>query len=239
MVENIKWLRNLYARFDADVKRLHDIESTWLACRKCPDGFCCSRGTYVFPQNSNPFLIEDWWLMLEYVRDNFGASDKERLARHIISKRTACIFLFNNRCSVYSVRPWGSRIHPYTINVSANNEFFPAGKIELPSCPSLASAFGLKRDEKVIQTPAVIERPADGSLVKVKLKKHRPVWVIDTSDYVKEYQEFARNKEIIPADEVERFLMLAEQAGGDYGVLLRVYLEQVLGMRQNLRLVPS
>ena len=136
VAENIAWLRGLYARFDEDVKLLHRVENAWLPCKKCPDGHCCGRNSFISLQRrSNPFALEDWWLMLDFVRRNFSAEDKKQLARNIISKGAACIFLFKNRCSLYTDRPWGSRIHPYVINFSESGSLFPEGKIALPSLP--------------------------------------------------------------------------------------------------------
>jgi Fe-S-cluster containining protein len=237
--ENIAWLREFYARFDEDVKLLYSLETTWLPCIKCLDGHCCGRNSYVsLRRQTNPFAVEDWQFMLEYVRDNFSPEDKKQLAKNIVSSRSACIFLFKNRCSVHPNRPWGSRIHPYTICLSKTSDLLPAGKIALPSCPALASAFGLKVDERVIQAPEVIEKHPVGRLVKVKLKKHKPVWLLDASDYLGEYEKYVQQRNPVTAEDIERLLKLAESVGGEFGGLLRVYLEQVLGLRRNLRLLP-
>ncbi len=177
--------------------------------------------------------------MLEYVRDNFTPDDKKQLAKNIISNRSACIFMFNSRCSVYPNRPWGSRIHPYAISFAESASLFPSGKIEVPSCPSLASVFSLKTDEEAIQEPQVIERHTGGRLVKVKLKKHRPLWLIDISEYVMEYEGYLGIRSPIVPGDIASLLDLAENAGGEYGGLLRLYLEQTLGLRGPIKLVPS
>ena len=240
IAENIEWLRGFYARFDEDIEYLHQIESTWLPCKKCPDGHCCGRNSYFSLQrHSNPYVIEDWRLMLDYVSKNFSAEEKKQLAKNIVSSRTACIFMFQNRCSVYQNRPWGSRIHPYAISFAESASLFPAGKIAVPSCPSLAPVFGIKTDEEVVQVPEVIERHSVGHLVKVKLKKHRPVWLIDISEYVKEYEDYLSIRRPIVSGDIASLLDLAESAGGEYGGLLRLYLEQILGLRGPIELIPS
>jgi Fe-S-cluster containining protein len=236
--ETSDWLLSLYQRFNEDVKRLNQLEPFWQICNRCPDGHCCGTNSYVSLKSSgNPFLIEEWWLMLEFVRDRFSDKDKKQLALNIISNRAACIFLFKNRCSVHSIRPWGSRIHPYTINFYDKATSFPAGEIALPSCPSMAYAFGLKTNEMLVQRPQIIERADDGTLVRVKLKKHKPVWLIDASRYVMERENRAATR---PASSLTRqqLLELAESAGGAYGGLLRIYLEMILGIRTNVRFLP-
>lgn len=238
IAETANWLRSFYRRFDEDIKLLYRVEPFWQICQKCPDGHCCGQNSYIsLKRNGNPFFIEDWWLMLEYVRDKFNAEDRKQLALNIISKRTACIFLFNNRCSVHPSRPWGSRIHPYTISICANTALFPAREIALPSCPSLASAFGLKVNEVFVQKPQVITRAKDGHLVLVKLKKHKPLWLIDADDYLQQYERHIPRVGMVTT-EWQELLELAEKAGGNYGGLLRLYVEQVLGLRKNVMLVP-
>ena len=236
--EKILWLQDFYQRFDDDAKGLYQKERVWAVCQKCPDGWCCGRNSSLsLKRRGNPFLVEDWSLMLEHVRTHFTAEEKKQLAKNVISQRSACIFLFNNRCRVYASRPWGSRLHPYTINFTENALAFPVGQIALPTCPSLATPFGLKMDAELIQTPRVIER--SGALVLVKLHKHRPVWLLDISDYVSEYGEKGANRKI-SGEELGQLLNLAHLAGGEYGELLRIYLETVLGLRSNVRLVsPS
>ena len=173
--------------------------------------------------------------MLEHVRTRFTSAEKKQLAKNIISQRPSCIFLFQNRCQVYASRPWGSRLHPYTINFAENGFAFPVGQIALPACPSLASAFGLKTDAELVQMPPVLERTE--TMVLVKLHKHKPIWLLDISCYVREYAEHGAIRKI-SGEELGQLLELARLAGGEYGDLLRLYLEMVLGLRPNLRLVP-
>ncbi|MCL2149768.1 MAG: YkgJ family cysteine cluster protein [Dehalococcoidia bacterium] len=234
--ENILWLQDFHRRFEIDVKELHRRESIWAACQKCPDGWCCGRNSYIsLKRRSNPFIVDDWYLMLEHVRTRFTPAEKKQLAKNVISQRSACIFLFQNRCRVYASRPWGSRMHPYAINFAENIFAFPVGKIALPTCPSLATAFGLKTDEKLVQMPQVIDRAE--ALVLVKLHKHKPIWLLDASCYVQEYTERGVGRKITGV-ELEQLLILARLAGGEYGELLRLYLEVALGLRADARLVP-
>jgi Fe-S-cluster containining protein len=239
ILENTEWLRDFYARYEEDENALHSVERTWAVCKKCPDGYCCGKNSFIsLKRRSNPFILEDWWMMLEQVRDNFSREQKKILAKNIISSREACIFLFNNRCSVYRSRPWGSRIHPYTINFYENKISFPTGKIALPSCPSLATAFGLKTDEELIQAPQLLNKSGGNNLVQVKLRKHKPVWLLDISTYLEEYERRSNGRQV-STSELEQLLELATQSGGDYGDLLRIYLEMVLGLRPNIRLEPA
>jgi Fe-S-cluster containining protein len=236
--ETTSWLQSFYQKFDADVNHLGQLEPFWHACRKCPNGYCCGTNSYIsLKSKNNPFLIEDWWLMLEYVRDNFSPQDKKQLARNIVSSRKACIFLFNNRCAVHPNRPWGSRIHPYAINFAENTIRFPVGEIALSSCPGMASAFGLKLGETLVQKPQVITTAEGGSLVLVKLRKHKPLWLIDVSKYILELQQFAAAKQT-SSIHLQQLLDLAQEVGGDFGDLLKLYLEMTFGIRTNVRLIP-
>jgi Fe-S-cluster containining protein len=236
--ETTNWLQSFYKNFDVDVEHLSQLEPFWHVCRKCADGYCCGTNSYIsLKSKSNPFLIEDWWLMLEYVRDNFSMQEKKQLARNIISNRKACIFLFNNRCRVHPNRPWGSRIHPYTINFAENAIRFPVGEIALSSCPSMASAFGLKMGETLVQRPQVIKRAEGDSLVLVKLRKHKPLWLIDVSKYILQFEQYAAIKQTSTTD-LQQLFELAQKAGGDYGDLLKLYLEMIFKIRTNVRLIP-
>ena len=184
MHDNIAWLADFRERFDEDVRRLMEKEPLWQKCRNCPDGYCCGHGIYpVTMSRVNPFRLEEWWMMLDYVKANFSENDKKQLIRNVLSKRPDCIFRFGNRCSVHPARAWACRVHPYTISYHPNPEYFPSGQIALPSCPALAPAFGIKRDEEVIQSPSVLARDEESRLVQVKLKKET-VWLVDATDYV-------------------------------------------------------
>ena len=60
--------------------------------------------------------------------------------------------------------------------------------------------------------------------------------MIDASRYVAEFDEHSRNNS--STGEIQQLLGLAKEAGNEFGSLLQVYLEMVLGLRPNVRLVP-
>ncbi|MDD5604904.1 MAG: hypothetical protein PHX29_03205 [Dehalococcoidales bacterium] len=228
--DSLAWLTEFRERFDEDVRRLTAKEPLWQKCRNCPDGHCCGHDIYpVTVSRINPFRLEEWWLMLEYVKNYFSEKDKKQLVRNILSKRPDCIFRFGNRCSVHPARAWACRVHPYTISFHANPDFFPIGQLALPSCPALASSFGIKKEEVVIQTPNVLAREPESRLVQVKLKKRRPVWLLDATDYVVEFERHAPGAER-PGEYWEALLALAGEAGSKGGVALQLYLENTQGV---------
>ncbi|MBN1368610.1 MAG: YkgJ family cysteine cluster protein [Dehalococcoidaceae bacterium] len=232
LLDNLNWLKDFKERFDKDVSLLLKKEPLWEKCRNCPDGYCCGHDIYpVTMSYLNPFRLEEWWLMLEYVKDNFTEGQKKQLVRNILSKRPDCIFLFGNRCSVHPARAWACRVHPYTISFHPSPDYFPVGKLALPSCPSLAPAFGVKRDEMLVQSPGVLSREEGGRLVQVKLKKRKPVWLLDASNYVKEFESRAPSEERTAA-EWEALLDLAGKAGSKGGIALQLYLEQMQGLKR-------
>jgi Fe-S-cluster containining protein len=218
---------DFYNRFEAETKLLYKTEPFWRVCQKCPDGYCCSRLTYsVATSEGNPFLIEDWTRMLEYVRDKYSPVQKDKLIRNILSHSENCVFLVDGRCSLHSARPWSCRTHPYTVSFQPNSGLFPVGELALPSCPALAASFGLKKDQLLVQSTLVIDRDPDSHLVKVKLKKHKPVWLIDASAFIKAYED-----KMPPADrpqaEWHALFSLAEEAGGEQGAVLARYVKKV------------
>jgi Fe-S-cluster containining protein len=226
--QNIDWLRDFRIRFDREVKTLYAAEQFWRACEKCASGYCC--GHKIFPvsqSKGNPFSAEEWWLNLEYVRDHFTPAEKKQLLQNIASKRPDCIFLFGNRCAVHPARSWACRVHPYAISYHPAPALFPVGELALPSCPALAPSFDLKTDEFLTQKPAPIARHAQGSLVKVKLRKHKPLWIIDASPYVKEYQSHVPVRAERPIGDWEQVMEMARQAAGDD---LARYVEFTQGM---------
>jgi Fe-S-cluster containining protein len=230
ITENLAWMRDFNRRFEAEVGSLYQKEPFWQVCRKCADGHCC--GTYVYPVlnrgRSNPFLAEDWWMKLEHARDHFSAADRKQLAANIMSTRPACIFLFGNRCAVHASRPWTCRFHPYAISFYAGQGQYPVGEIALPSCPGCASSFGIGVDETFVQKPAVLARDAKNPrLIQVKLKKRKPMWLLDASDYVEEYEKQVslREKEVPPWQDL---LTLAAEAGGAECDSLPYYVHKVL-----------
>ena len=220
------WLKDFYRRFEAEIGNLYERESFWRTCQNCPDGYCCSHATYIaLHRASNPYLYEDWWLMLEYIRDNFSAIEKRQLAGQIKAPGQTCIFLFGNRCGLHPVRSWTSRIYPYTVSFRANSRFFLDSQIELPSCPAMAEHFGLKTGQSCLQTVSPQARDAKSNLVLVKLRKYRPLWVIDASTYVQEYESHIPPEKTIP--EWQDLFNLAREAGGEEGELLSYYVENI------------
>jgi Fe-S-cluster containining protein len=231
LAEKSEWLKDFRKRFNDEVKLLYSAEPFWRACEKCADGYCCSHKIFPVQQSAgNPFSAEEWWLQMEYVLDHFSAEDKQQLVQNIISKRTACIFLFGNRCGVHSARTWACRVHPYVISYHPASNLFPVGELALPSCPALAASFGIKQDELVVQRPAPSAHHPAGSLVQVKLRKRKPLWVVDATPYVKELQKHVPLQKERPISDWEELLKLARQAGGKDGEILASYIELTQGL---------
>jgi hypothetical protein len=66
ITENLIWMCDINARFDEHVKELYKREPFWRLCSTCPDGHCCSKVIFpVLNRKGNPFLAEDWWMMLD------------------------------------------------------------------------------------------------------------------------------------------------------------------------------
>jgi len=230
LYDNLAWLRDFKERFDNDVRRLLDKEPLWSKCRNCPDGYCSGQDIYpVTMSRLNPFRLEEWWLQLEYVKDNFSEEDKKQLVRNILSKRPHCIFLFGNRCRVHPARAWACRVHPYTISFHDGQDYFPVGQLAIPSCPALAPAFGVMKDEIIVQHPNVLAQEPGTRLIQVKLKKRKPVWLLDATDYVKEFESRIPGEER-PAEDWEDLLALAGEAGSKGGIALQMYLEKMQGL---------
>lgn len=177
-----KWLLDLFQRFDCDIELLLNEEPFWKVCHQCPDGNCCTKPIV-------PTMGEEWSLIRNFVKERFSVDEKKKLLRNIKAKQLQCIFLVNNRCSIYPVRPWACRIFPYTISFYSSPITKQVGGLALPSCPTLASAFSLKVGELFFHRPPVLYRHSSGRLVKCKLKKHRPLWLIDISEYWHEYEQ--------------------------------------------------
>jgi hypothetical protein len=229
--QKAEWLKDLRKRFAGEVKLLYSVEPFWRACEKCADGYCCAHKIFpVLQSHGNPFNAEEWWLQLEYVRDHFTPEDKKQLVQNILSKRPDCIFLFGNRCGVHPARAWACRVHPYVISYYPSPALFPIGEIALPSCPTMAPSFDLKQDELLVQSPAPLAHHTDGNLVQVKLRKRKPMWVVDATPYVKEYQEHIPMQLERPISDWEELLALARQAGGKDAEILASYIEMTQGL---------
>lgn len=229
--EKTEWIKDFHQRFSKEVELLYRIEPFWHICNQCSDGYCCSQKTFFVSQiQINPFNVEEWWLQLEYVRDYFSSEQKKQLIRNVLSHRTACIFLFGNRCSVHPVRALACRVHPYVISYHPASHIFPVGKIAIPSCPNLASFFGIKQNAFVVQHPQPLERHTEGNLVKIKLRKRKPIWVIDATPYIEEYKQHIPHQLKRPISDLEELLELAHQAGGKDREILTDYIELTQGL---------
>jgi Fe-S-cluster containining protein len=226
------WYQGFCARFEKEIKLLLKVESFWKVCHECPDGYCCGR--YTLPlmiDNVNPFKTEEWWLILNYVKQNFSAQQRQTLLRNIniADKRKECIFLFGCRCSVHPARPWACRLYPYTISFRSSPVFFLVGGLALPSCPALAPAFGLKPGNSLIQNPDVLLRHSSGKLVKCKLKKRKPLWLIDASDYFQEYEASVSQCQETKTYDWAGLFELANEVWGKEGQLVFNYLRSSWG----------
>ncbi len=230
MLATVAWLKDFNLRFEAEVRRLAAVEPFWRPCQRCGDGACCSERTFAASALARqPFQVEDWWLMLEYVRDHFSPADRQQLAANILSRRPACIFLFGKRCSVYPARNFFCRLHPYTVSYHPT-DLFPVGRLALPSCQGYAPTFHLEVGELCLQEPKPVAR--DGRLVQLKLRKVRPLWLVDASDYVMEYAAHATTV-TKSEDEWRAFLNLAGEAAGKECPVLLPYLRQIFYARPN------
>ncbi len=230
--ENMAWIKDFRQRFDSDINYLTGKEPLWKTCAGCRDGHCCGHDIYPATVSQlNPYRLEEWWLMLEYVRDNFSVEEKKKLVRNVISDRPDCIFLFGNRCSIYPARAWSCRLHPFTISFHPSSRYFPTGEIALPSCPALSPVFGLKKDELFVQRPEVISKDRRHNLVQLKLKKHKPLWLMDATEYVEEYENHVTGDGYTTRD-WEALLDLAGQAGDKGGIILQLYIEKMQGIQR-------
>lgn len=231
LAQKAEWLRDFRQRFAGEVKQLYSVEPFWRACEKCADGYCCSHKIFpVLQSQGNPFNAEELWLQWEYVRDHFTAEDRKQLIQNILSKRPDCIFLFGNRCGVHPARVWACRVHPYAISYHPSPALFPVGEIALPSCPTLASSFDIKQDELLVQRPQPLEHSPEGNLVKIKLRKRKPIWVIDATSYVKEFQKRVPLRPERPITDWEELLALVRQAAGKDGEIAVSYIEMTQGL---------
>lgn len=226
------WLKDLRIRLDQDIRLLHSLEPFWHPCLKCPDGSCCWHGSYFASSVvCNPFIAVEWWIALEYVRDTFTVEDRKQLAHNILSNRTACVFLSGNRCKIYPGRPWTSRILPYTISFYLGKNILPPGEIALPSCPKYAPAFDIKVNELRVQQPQILSHSENKRLVQLKLRKHKPLWFLDASNYVGECESYLANREIKSTTSPwNDLLTLAEEAGKEQGDVLKLYLKKAMGL---------
>lgn len=220
------WLKSVFARLDEDIRQLHRVESFWHPCLKCGDGHCCWHESYLASGAAgNPFAPIEWWIALEHVSDNFSAVERKQLARNMLSKRTACVFLFGSRCQVYPARSWISRMHPYSIS------FFPGkmlseGEVAVPSCPKYAASFDIKINQLRVLRPNIASRSGDRRLVQVQMPKHKLVWYIDATDYMCEFETYLSHRSAESSGKSrEDLLHLAADAGKEQGAIFKKYIE--------------
>ncbi|MFA6771080.1 MAG: hypothetical protein WCS74_00355, partial [Dehalococcoidales bacterium] len=86
-----------------------------------------------------------------------------------------------------------------------------------------------KKNEIVVQSPAVLAKEPGSRLIQVKLKKRKPVWLLDATDYVNEFENRAGGEER-SAEDWEALLSLAGEAGSKGGIALQMYLEKMQGL---------
>jgi Fe-S-cluster containining protein len=176
------WLIQFYRRFDKEVRLLLSKEPFWKICHQCPDGDCCKKSLI-------PVMTPEWDNIVEYVKKNFPKRNKERYLENVMSQNIQCPFLFDSRCSVYSVRPWSCRIYPYIVSFYSTPLVIQSGNFIMPSCPTLAQSFGVNQGEISFCKAVSLERDKTGQLFKCQLQQPRPLWLIDASDYFQEYDK--------------------------------------------------
>jgi Fe-S-cluster containining protein len=174
------WLTQFYERFDEEVRLLLNKEPFWRICSSCPDGDCCRRIRV-------PVMSPEWENIVAYVKKNFSERNKNRYFKNVISQKAKCPFLFGNRCSVYSVRPWSCRIYPYVVSFYSTPLVIQSGNFIAPSCPTLAKPFGVIEGTISLCRAIPLEKDETGRLFKCQLERPRPLWMIDASDYFQEY----------------------------------------------------
>jgi len=208
-----QWLINFFKRFDSEIQFLYKEEPFWKSCYKCVDSHCCKKPTL-------PIMAAEWDLIRDFVQEQFLPKNKERLLQKIESPSLECIYLVGNHCSVYPVRPWICRLFPYTISFYSSPITTQVGGIALPSCPTFVQIFGLKVDELFFQYPKVLTRHRGNNLVQCKLKKHRPLWLIDGTEYWREYErEMPKNENgVLDGMNMHEWVGIAK-LGRDQGVI--------------------
>ena len=89
----------------------------------------------------------------------------------------------------------------------------------------MAHAFGLKRGQLLVENVSNVKKFKNGNLIRVKLKKRRPVWLIDATSYMQEYEKHIQEQK--STSDWGRLFELAKKAGGNHGNLLALYVEKV------------
>jgi Fe-S-cluster containining protein len=204
MSDNQALLIDFYGNFDRTTDNLFVQEPLWNACSSCTDAHCC--------KNTNvPMTVLEWDLIKSYVRDNFSRHNKSRYLDNVRNKSASCPFLFGHRCSIYAVRPWVCRMHPYTItfrNENIQDATFEGGTFVLPACPKLSARFGVGLNTLNKVKPYVIENNPMERLAKLNLPEVGDFWVIDRSQFFTEFIELTPklNDGTVAADILENFI---------------------------------
>jgi Fe-S-cluster containining protein len=206
MSDNQSLLIDFYENFDHTTANLFIQEPFWGACSSCTDAYCCK-------DTNVPVTTLEWELIKSYARDNFSRHNKARYLENAKNKKVSCPFLFGHRCSVYAVRPWVCRMHPYSITLQNENikeATFESGTFVLPACPKLSARFGAKPGTLSKVKPDVIESSPLERLVKLNLPDVGDFWVIDRSQFFAEFIELTPKLEdgTVAADVLENFIRL-------------------------------
>ncbi|HSW58819.1 MAG TPA: YkgJ family cysteine cluster protein [Dehalococcoidales bacterium] len=190
--------REIYARFEEDVRRLHAIEPLWQPCTNCSDGYCCKNETV-------PVMQHEWERIVKFVRSEMPENQKRRLQTNVDRGRPKCPFLMRERCSVYPVRAWTCRIYPYTISQHRANH---PGKFIAPFCPAYAQVFGSKEHDLAAYQPEIVQKLTDCPLVEIRIKDNLKFWVIDISFYAAEiWAALPRNdKGVMDGDDMHNWM---------------------------------
>ena len=183
MNDALTWLHDFYRRYEEDTRALFATEPFWQTCGNCPDGDCCTSQTI-------PVMSPEWDNIVQYVRCNFSQRNKDRLLENIERSGQRCPYLFGRRCAIYPARPFTCRLYPYSISFRDYQDEkikYESGTFFLPYCKALAEGFGNKIGGEIQVKPEIIERKTEFHLVKLKLDQPCDLWVIDRSDYKREY----------------------------------------------------
>lgn len=107
-----------------------DFES--FKCKSC--GNCCRVSGYVHLDDKDVFLIAEY---LQIPKRTFTeeytclTSNRQGLSL-IESQDGSCVFLKNNRCEIYPVRPWQCQTFPFKWRVTDVEKFCSGYKTEKP-----------------------------------------------------------------------------------------------------------
>ncbi len=168
---------DIYARFEKEVGRLHQIEPLWQPCNDCTDGYCCRSETV-------PVMKHEWERIINFVKTEMPDNQKRRLQTNIEKGKPKCPFLMRERCAVYAVRTWTCRIYPYTIS---SHRAAHQGEFIVPYCAAYAATFGSRENRLEAYRPQIIQKMEGTNLVKIRIKDSLEFWVIEISAYSAEF----------------------------------------------------